>query len=864
MNSFIEILNVRGAQFLRFAWPMLWQSSLLIALLFALDFALRKRVRATVRYVLWMLVVVKLVLPASLSLPTGVGYWVPAPESVAMEEAMAPPLLAHSENPRPSAPPTATRLPQRAAVVPRAVPLPALTWPGIVAASWFCCVVVLTMIFLLRAAQARRIAARATATDDFSELLSSCARKMRVRPGVSLRLSDAVNTPAVCGVFRPVILLPRALAGKLDAPQMRAVLLHELAHIRRGDLWAGHLQTTLQIFYFYNPFLWLANAAIRRVREEAVDELVLVAMAEEAAVYPETLLNVAKFSLQAPRLAFGFAGILEGKSTLGARIRLMLQRPWPTSAKLGIPAALALLILGLILLPMGYSNRFNPTYQDPEEGIPKTAAQWWGQMNYDQDNYKFQDGLKAFVHLGKRAVPFLRKELAHGKIRDASGPVGPRAWTPVEKAALILSEMGPTAASAVPDLIAVVKENDAPSVWASSALAAAALGSIGPEARAAVPALFDALQNSNVAAGEALVQIDPDNPKLVPAVLDALQKLSGPRTPGQSSRNHSVLIFRATGILGKLGPRAAAAIPVLREMLQNTNNDPDTYEYRYGAARALQAIAADQPEIVAEANAVLQREPVFDIAGLTAAVEKARGTAGYFDAFQKLRDSVRYSEEHGLPLSDVLLKERILPLYSEALDSGNQRIVESVISGLWDIGSNAAPLLPKVIKIAQQDDPFRESFEVEIGAMTHIAPGDPTTLPIFLRLVNDTNAPLQVRGSVCEALAYFGPEAAAAVPGLHKLLGSHEIGIRFETTFDLWRIAKEPPSVKILQEAISMDADDDGHYFSFRTLEMLGGLNAQTDETKSIIRQLAQSSSAEVRTNALALLEKIGEKKSAP
>jgi HEAT repeat protein len=148
--------------------------------------------------------------------------------------------------------------------------------------------------------------------------------------------------------------------------------------------------------------------------------------------------------------------------------------------------------------------------------------------------------------------------------------------------------------------------------------------------------------------------------------------------------------------------------------------------------------------------------------------------------------------------------------------------------------------------------------------MTHIAPGDPTTLPIFLRLVNDTNAPLQVRGSVCEALAYFGPEAAAAVPGLHKLLGSHEIGIRFETTFDLWRIAKEPPSVKILQEAISMDADDDGHYFSFRTLEMLGGLNAQTDETKSIIRQLAQSSSAEVRTNALALLEKIGEKKSAP
>ncbi len=156
MNSFIEILNGRGAQFLRLAWPMLWQSGLLIALLFALDFALRKRVRATVRYALWMLVVAKLVLPASLSLPTGVGYWVPPPQSVALEEAMAPPILANSKNLPPVTSPIATRLPQRVAAIPRVVPLPALTWPAIVAAAWFCCVAVLTLIFLLRAAQARR------------------------------------------------------------------------------------------------------------------------------------------------------------------------------------------------------------------------------------------------------------------------------------------------------------------------------------------------------------------------------------------------------------------------------------------------------------------------------------------------------------------------------------------------------------------------------------------------------------------------------------------------------------------------------------------------------------------------------------
>jgi beta-lactamase regulating signal transducer with metallopeptidase domain len=85
MNSLIEMLNLGSGPFLRFAWSMLWQSSLLIALIFLLDFALRKRVRATVRYALWMLVLLKLVLPASFSLPTSPGRWVPVPESMAMD-----------------------------------------------------------------------------------------------------------------------------------------------------------------------------------------------------------------------------------------------------------------------------------------------------------------------------------------------------------------------------------------------------------------------------------------------------------------------------------------------------------------------------------------------------------------------------------------------------------------------------------------------------------------------------------------------------------------------------------------------------------------------------------------------------------
>src|SRR5208283_2652664 len=82
MTSFIETLNHWGDHFLNFAWPMLWQSSLLIAIIFVLDFALRRKIRAAIRYALWLMVLVKLLLPPSLALPTSLAWWLlPSPQS---------------------------------------------------------------------------------------------------------------------------------------------------------------------------------------------------------------------------------------------------------------------------------------------------------------------------------------------------------------------------------------------------------------------------------------------------------------------------------------------------------------------------------------------------------------------------------------------------------------------------------------------------------------------------------------------------------------------------------------------------------------------------------------------------------------
>src|ERR1035441_8886817 len=75
MNLLIETLNALADHVLGFAWQMLWQSSLLIGLLFAADLLMRRKVRPAVRYALWLVVLVKLLLPPSLAFPTGPGWW---------------------------------------------------------------------------------------------------------------------------------------------------------------------------------------------------------------------------------------------------------------------------------------------------------------------------------------------------------------------------------------------------------------------------------------------------------------------------------------------------------------------------------------------------------------------------------------------------------------------------------------------------------------------------------------------------------------------------------------------------------------------------------------------------------------------
>jgi beta-lactamase regulating signal transducer with metallopeptidase domain/tetratricopeptide (TPR) repeat protein len=342
MNSLIEILNHWGGFFLSFAWPMLWQSSLLILILIAFEFLFRRKVRASVRYGLWLILLVKLCVSPTLALPTSPAWWLQkTPPPIARPETRY--TVTYDNSPL-------TEIPQTPpAFVP---PKPAMTF-----AAWLLMISIsvslaLFVWLLVRWWQITRQVRRAKTSERLIALANEAREIVGKKLKTQVKLTTNSMAPAVCGLFRPAILIPQSLAENFSDEQLRAVLLHELIHLRRRDVWVNFFQALLQIFYWWHPPVWLANARIRRVREEAVDDAVMLALRDEAETYAPTLLEVAKLALNRPLVSLGLVGILESRHALRQRIeRLMDFRP-PRKAGLTLVSLLGILAFTAVAVPM--------------------------------------------------------------------------------------------------------------------------------------------------------------------------------------------------------------------------------------------------------------------------------------------------------------------------------------------------------------------------------------------------------------------------------------------------------------------------------------------------------------------------------
>ncbi|MGB2864731.1 MAG: M56 family metallopeptidase [Sedimentisphaerales bacterium] len=352
-------MNNVGQGFWNYAAGVFIQASVLIVLLLILDFMLRKRVRAVFRYCLWMLLFIKLVLPASFTLPTGIGYWLgdyfPSEVSIAkfmpqIKEAV--PLAIDIPQGY-----TFSETPTINETVTTGIKLESISWQGLVFSGWLVGMLVLLALLVRRFCFVSELIANSRPANERSlEMLDECCCRIGIRQSVELRLTGDKLSPAVCGLFKPIILMPAALLKKLSREKLKAVMIHELAHVKRGDAWVNLLQTILQIVYFYNPLVWIANAMIRRAREQAVDEMVLVTLRPETKNYSNMLIDIAEMAFWRPNFSLRIIGVVESKKALERRINHMLTRPVPKSSKLGCLGLIAIVFIGAILLPMGRNS----------------------------------------------------------------------------------------------------------------------------------------------------------------------------------------------------------------------------------------------------------------------------------------------------------------------------------------------------------------------------------------------------------------------------------------------------------------------------------------------------------------------------
>jgi len=179
-----------------------------------------------------------------------------------------------------------------------------------------------------------------------------------IKRKVQVWLSTHVDVPSVTGFFKPLILLPVAMINNLTTDQINAVLLHELAHIRRNDFIINLLQSFITLVLFFNPFAILLDKAVKKERENCCDDQVLNFNFDRVA-YAKALLLLEEYRFQQVTLALAATN---SKKLLSQRIKRLFTAQNPQTnidlfQKLQLSGLSLLLFIGMcFLMPPLHQN----------------------------------------------------------------------------------------------------------------------------------------------------------------------------------------------------------------------------------------------------------------------------------------------------------------------------------------------------------------------------------------------------------------------------------------------------------------------------------------------------------------------------
>ncbi|MES2378683.1 MAG: M56 family metallopeptidase [Bacteroidota bacterium] len=151
----------------------------------------------------------------------------------------------------------------------------------------------------------------------WNDRIHQLANSLAIKQTISLLESGLIKVPMVIGNLKPVILMPVGLLTALSTAEVEAILVHELAHIKRRDYLVNLLQSLMEIVFFFNPAVLWVSQLIKAERENCCDDLAL-AQSSDKVSYVRALLTCEEYQQSVPAYAMAFPG---GKGSLFNRVK---------------------------------------------------------------------------------------------------------------------------------------------------------------------------------------------------------------------------------------------------------------------------------------------------------------------------------------------------------------------------------------------------------------------------------------------------------------------------------------------------------------------------------------------------------------
>ncbi len=275
-----------------FRWVLqtTWQAAVLAGLILLAQRLLRNRLPPFWRHGLWLLLVVRLLVPVppqspfsifnlAKTAPTHSDAGHPPRSSFGVDPQIivnSIPAATPMNMPAPTIPKAAESLENAALKVPPGVAVTAASktdWFGIALGGWLAgvCFFGARLVWTNGRFRSRIAGYQPVADENVTRLFNECLAAFKIAQPVRLIESEEVESPAVYGLWRKWLLLPDGVFDRFFTEELRCIFLHELAHIKRGDLALTWLVALLQVLHWFNPVLWLAWGCMRADRELATD-----------------------------------------------------------------------------------------------------------------------------------------------------------------------------------------------------------------------------------------------------------------------------------------------------------------------------------------------------------------------------------------------------------------------------------------------------------------------------------------------------------------------------------------------------------------------------------------------------------------